>query len=397
MPSDQPSFARLVTWLTAIILAAAIVATVVLAADVLMLLFLGLLFGVFLCQCSKLIGKILPWGYAVNLSGVTVLLLCITAATLVGLGVSLDHQIEQASTNLDSSIEEVEKWLKTRPAVFNMVKKVPFSAELFSDDFVGQPSKKTEKDGERNQPDNPPGQQAQQSKTDSTTESDPFQIKETTGSAIRTASGRVIQTVQNMMKTTFGLLANVGIIFFVGIFLASDPGLYRDGFAQLFPVERRSRIAEVMNLMAESMFRWIIGRFIAMLLTGVGTAIALATLGVSMPITVGIATGLLTFIPNIGGIIALVLAALMALPQGPMTVVWVVAAYGVIQLVESNLITPMIQQYQTSIPPALLISFQLIFGVLNGFLGIMIATPLLAAVMPMVKEFWIKDALGDSS
>ena len=149
--------------------------------------------------------------------------------------------------------------------------------------------------------------------------------------------------------------------------------------------------------MAESMFRWIIGRFIAMLLTGVGTAIVLAVLGVPMPITIGIATGLLTFIPNIGGIIALVLAALMALSQGPMTVVWVVVAYGAIQLVESNLITPMIQQYQTSIPPALLISFQLIFGVLNGFLGIMIATPLLAAILPMVKEFWIKDALGDST
>jgi predicted PurR-regulated permease PerM len=375
----------------------AIVATVVLAVDVLMLLFLGLLLGVFLCQCSTMLGRVTPWHYAINLGGITVLLLSIAMGTLFGLGVSLDNQFDKASANLDSSVEKIEKWLKSRPTVFDMVKKVPFSNELFSKEFVNDPLEQAETTETAPGSEREWNGRGERSKSEDSIDADPLQIKKTAESAIRTAGGRVIQTVRKMMGTTFGLLANVGIIFFVGIFLASDPVLYRDGFAKLFPIQRRSRIAEVMDLMAESMFRWIIGRFIAMLLTGVGTAIVLAVLGVPMPITIGIATGLLTFIPNIGGIIALVLAALMALSQGPMTVVWVVVAYGAIQLVESNLITPMIQQYQTSIPPALLISFQLIFGVLNGFLGIMIATPLLAAILPMVKEFWIKDALGDST
>jgi predicted PurR-regulated permease PerM len=375
----------------------AIVATVVLAVDVLMLLFLGLLLGVFLCQCSTMLGRVTPWHYAINLGGITVLLLSIAMGTLFGLGVSLDNQFDKASANLDSSVEKIEKWLKSRPTVFDVVKKVPFSNELFSKEFVNDPLEQAETTETAPGSEREWNGRGERSKSEDSIDADPLQIKKTAESAIRTAGGRVIQTVRKMMGTTFGLLANVGIIFFVGIFLASDPVLYRDGFAKLFPIQRRSRIAEVMDLMAESMFRWIIGRFIAMLLTGVGTAIVLAVLGVPMPITIGIATGLLTFIPNIGGIIALVLAALMALSQGPMTVVWVVVAYGAIQLVESNLITPMIQQYQTSIPPALLISFQLIFGVLNGFLGIMIATPLLAAILPMVKEFWIKDALGDST
>ncbi len=397
MPADHSPLARPASWSFAIVMVSAIVATVVLAVDVLMLLFLGLLLGVFLCQCSTMLGRVTPWHYAINLGGITVLLLSIAMGTLFGLGVSLDNQFDKASANLDSSVEKIEKWLKSRPTVFDMVKKVPFSNELFSKEFVNDPLEQAETTETAPGSEREWNGRGERSKSEDSIDADPLQIKKTAESAIRTAGGRVIQTVRKMMGTTFGLLANVGIIFFVGIFLASDPVLYRDGFAKLFPIQRRSRIAEVMDLMAESMFRWIIGRFIAMLLTGVGTAIVLAVLGVPMPITIGIATGLLTFIPNIGGIIALVLAALMALSQGPMTVVWVVVAYGAIQLVESNLITPMIQQYQTSIPPALLISFQLIFGVLNGFLGIMIATPLLAAILPMVKEFWIKDALGDST
>ena len=118
-------------------------------------------------------------------------------------------------------------------------------------------------------------------------------------------------------------------------------------------------------------------------------------LGVPMAITVGIITALLTFIPNIGGIIALALAMLMAFTQGPMTVLWVIVIYSVLQLIESNVISPLIQQHQTSIPPALLLSFQVILGALTGFMGLLVATPLLAATLVAVREFWIKDVLGD--
>ena len=209
--------------------------------------------------------------------------------------------------------------------------------------------------------------------------------------------GALFKAFQNMIGTTFGLIANMGLIFFVGMFIAVNPPLYRDGFARLFPIERRKRITEVMDQMSDSMYAWLNGRFIAMLITGVGTAIALWLLGVPMPISIGVITGLLTFIPNIGGIIALALAMMMALTQGPMTVVWVVVVYAVLQLVESNIVTPLVQQHQTSIPPALLLAFQIVLGALTGFLGLLVATPLLAAGLVGVQEFWIKDVLEEDS
>jgi predicted PurR-regulated permease PerM len=380
------SLSKITAWLVSLTLFVAFSATVVLAADVLMLIFLGLLFGVFLTHCSQLAGKISPLSRSQNLALVTVLLFGVTLATLYGVSMSIDGQLDKASEKLDLSVAKVENWLKERPAVFATVKKIPFSDELFSQSDESTPERKSAQQNQTEKGDAENGGSGSDS-------SDSFQIDQTTGKAIQTATGRAVKTLQKAVATTFGLLANIGIIFFVGLFLAIDPTLYRDGFAKLFPVRKRKRITEVMDMMGSSMFRWIIGRFVAMLLTGLGTAIALAVLGVPMPISIGIATGILTFIPNIGSIIALVLASLMALSQGPATVGWVVLAYGAIQLVESNVITPMVQQYQTSIPPALLISFQLVFGVLNGFLGLMIATPLLAALLPLVRELWVKDVL----
>ena len=377
-------------WLLSAVVIVATGATIVMASGILMLIFLGLLFGVFLTQCSELVSKHLPIGYRANLAIVTTVLLLIAGGTIFGLGLSLDNRLEQASERLDSSVDKLEQWLNDRPVVLETVRKIPFANELLAQ---GDFSQNSDQEVETESPQNEEGNEDKNGVDDS--QSEDLKLDAPTDEMVQRVSGRVIRVLQQMLSTSFGLLANVGIIFFIGIFLAVDPKLYRDGFAKLFPVPKRERVTEVMDLMSDSMFKWIIGRSLAMLLTGVGTAIALWLLGVPMAITIGIATGLLTFVPNIGAVIALVLASLMALSQGPATVGWVILAYAAIQLVESNIISPIIQQYQTSIPPALLISFQLVFGALAGFLGIMIATPLLAAMLPLVNETWVKDYLGD--
>lgn len=115
-----------------------------------------------------------------------------------------------------------------------------------------------------------------------------------------------------------------------------------------------------------------------------------------MPMTVGVITGFLTFVPNIGAIISLALAILLALSQGPEIVIWVIIVYAALQLVESNIVTPIIQQKKTSIPPALLLAFQLIMAALTGFLGVMVATPLLAASITLVQEVWIEEVIEGS-
>lgn len=144
----------------------------------------------------------------------------------------------------------------------------------------------------------------------------------------------------------------------------------------------------MMDCMAETLWRWLVGRFASMVLTGLGIGIALWFLGVPLPLTLGVLTGLLTFIPNIGAAIALGLAMFVALPTGIATVGWVVVVFFAFQLVESYVLTPMIQQYQVSLPPALLISTQALMGGILGFLGALIASPMLVLILVLNREVY---------
>jgi predicted PurR-regulated permease PerM len=109
--------------------------------------------------------------------------------------------------------------------------------------------------------------------------------------------------------------------------------------------------------------------------------------------TLGILTGLLTFVPNIGAAIALLLAVMLALPQGTGTVAAVVVGYMVVQLVESYVVTPLIEQKAVSLPPALVIAFQAVMSVLFGFVGAVVASPVLAAGKTIVEMLYIEDHL----
>ena len=126
-----------------------------------------------------------------------------------------------------------------------------------------------------------------------------------------------------------------------------------------------------------------------------GVAIVLALIGVPMPITLGIVTGLLTFVPNIGPIIALALAVLVALPKGMTVVGLTIAGYVGFQLLESYVLTPIIQKRQIAMPPALILIAQLLMGVVAGFLGIAVATPLVAVAMVVVGILYVERHHGE--
>ncbi|MEL7499917.1 MAG: AI-2E family transporter [Planctomycetota bacterium] len=368
MDSSQNSWETFGRQVALILLAttmvAAVATTLVVAKDFILLLILGILFGVFLTKTASLLKSILPIGYEWNLVIVMFLLLLLLGGGLTMFGVQIENRLNQTSLKLDEANEKLNDWLDEHQIAAQMFKKIPFAKTLVRE---AKPEKSNKGSGKQELP----------------------------MSAIQPIAGQTLAVFQQMLGTTLGMVANLGLMFFVGVFLAINPTLYRDGFARLFAKDRRDRVKEVMDQMGEAMFAWLNGRFIAMLITGLGTAIALLILGVPMPFTIGVITGLLTFIPNLGGLIALALAMIMALTQGPMTMVWVIVIYAGLQLIESNIITPLVQQHQTSIPPALLLSFQVVLGALTGFLGLLVATPLLAAGMVVVRQIWIRDILGD--
>jgi predicted PurR-regulated permease PerM len=112
-------------------------------------------------------------------------------------------------------------------------------------------------------------------------------------------------------------------------------------------------------------------------------------------VALGVLAGLLTFVPNVGPIVAAVPQALLALQVGAATVVYVIIFNVVLQTIESYLLTPMVQQYEVSLPPALTIFAQLLMAVLVGVIGIIMAAPLTAAIMVLVQILYLRDRLHD--
>lgn len=200
----------------------------------------------------------------------------------------------------------------------------------------------------------------------------------------------------NLFSTAFGALANLVIILFVGLYLAIDPGLYTTGFVRLVPRAKRARAREVLHVLGYTLRRWLIGRFFLMTVIGVLIAFGLWVLDVPLAVTLGIIAAVLTFIPNIGPVLSAIPAVLLGLSAGGLTTAaYVVGLYLVVQTVESYIFSPVVEQRTVSLPPVLVITAQVLLGIGLGALGLLLATPLFAVVLVLVKMLYVEDTLGD--
>jgi predicted PurR-regulated permease PerM len=90
--------------------------------------------------------------------------------------------------------------------------------------------------------------------------------------------------------------------------------------------------------------KWIAGKLFSMLVVAILSTVGLYVLGVALALSLGIIVGILSFIPNLGPIIALVPAALIGFTIGSDTALHVAILYVGVQALESNIITPLVQK-----------------------------------------------------
>ncbi len=206
-------------------------------------------------------------------------------------------------------------------------------------------------------------------------------------------SGEGTSAAASAVSTTFGALGNMVIIAFIGLYGAIAPGVYRRGLVWLVAPALRARTEEILDKLAKSLRDWLSAQLLAMAVVGVLTTLGLWLIGIPLAVLLGLIAAILAFIPNIGPILAALPAVLLALPEGMTTTLLVVGVYVVVQAVESYVITPLIQQEKVSLPPALVISAQLLLGVLFGLLGLILAMPLTAVAVTLVREAYVRDYL----
>lgn len=195
---------------------------------------------------------------------------------------------------------------------------------------------------------------------------------------------------QQFFTSTFGVLGDVYVILFIGIFLAVSPQTYKEGVVLLIPKAGQSKGIELINKMGLNLKNWMKGKLFSMLVVGIFTAIGLALLGIKLWLVLAILAGLISFIPNFGPVIALIPAVLIALLDGPDKALMVIGLYVLIQFLESNFITPLVQQKMINLPPAMILTVQLLMGSLTGGWGLILATPIAVIVIILVQNLYIK-------
>lgn len=206
----------------------------------------------------------------------------------------------------------------------------------------------------------------------------------------------VLSRVSGYFSSTLGALTNLSLMLLLSIYLASEPKTYIRGFTKLFPPKQRKRVREILYEIGETLSWWLVGKGASMLFIGILTWIGLSILGVPLALTLGLIAGLFSFVPNFGPILSAVPAILLAFIDSPTTALYVLILFVFVQLVESNLVTPLIERRTVELPPVLTIVSQLALTILLGAVGLILATPILAVVMVLVQTLYIQDVLGDN-
>jgi predicted PurR-regulated permease PerM len=301
-----------------------------------------------------------------------VLIVLVALGGLTGLGLlvapQISGQLKELREQLPQAIERVERWVQQRGGgVAEIIRAIP--------DTTGQQADTAGREGKERQGGQAPAMDIRQGLT-----------RQLAG------AGRHFFSV---FSSTVSILGGLIVLLFVAIFVAADPGLYHRGLMHLFPHRSRRKAGEVLSATATTLRRWLVMQMIGMMAIGSVTTVVLLLLDVKAAIALGIIAGLLEFIPYMGPILSAVPAIAMALVDGPEKAVSVALAYTAIQQLEGMVVQPLLMKEGLELPPVITILGQALFALVFGFLGVLLAVPILATVMVPVKMLYVRDVVGD--
>jgi predicted PurR-regulated permease PerM len=209
------------------------------------------------------------------------------------------------------------------------------------------------------------------------------------GSALRREITHQLTSAQRsflgVLRSTFAIAAGVLLVLFVAAYIGADPELYRGLLLEMVPEEKRPHAALTMRRVGDTLRAWLTMQLIAMIVIGGVTTIFLFEIHVKAALPLGILAGLLKFIPIVGSIVAAIPAMAMGFIDSPHKALVILIGYVVIQLVENHLLVPVLMKAGVDIPPALTLGIQALMSVLFGFLGLLLAVPMLAAIMTVFR------------
>ncbi len=203
-------------------------------------------------------------------------------------------------------------------------------------------------------------------------------------------SQKLLETATSLLNTGFGVMAELYIIVFLGMYFTVNPNLYRNGILYLFPNRRKDCGRMILSRINNVLKGWLKCILISMLLITMLIAVSLTIVGLPVTMVLGLITGLLELVPNFGPILAMIPGVLLAWTISTKTAILVAFVYIACQTIVESIVAPLLQKKIIHMPPALTLISQLIMGILQGLMGIILAVPLLAILIIVVDELYVK-------
>ena len=199
----------------------------------------------------------------------------------------------------------------------------------------------------------------------------------------------------SVFYSSLGVIISILFLLALTLMLLADPTPYRRGFIRLFPAFYRRRVDRILDLCGEALQGWLVGILFNMIIIAVLSFIGLLILRIPLALSQALLAGVLTFIPNVGPTLSVLLPMAIALLEAPWKSGAVLILYIIIQQVESNILTPIVMAQQVSLLPAVTLLSQVFFATFFGFLGLFLALPLTVVGQIWFKEVIIKDILDE--
>src|SRR4051812_20931971 len=206
-------------------------------------------------------------------------------------------------------------------------------------------------------------------------------------------AGAEEKAVKGVLGIFSGLTAMV-LVLVLGLFLVSEPKQYAKGLRLLVPARYEEVFDTSLEKVSTDLRKWVGGILVSMTIMGVLTAIGLALAGIKGWFVLGILTFFGTFVPYVGAIASAIPGLLVAAAEDSTHVLYALAVYVGVHLVEGYLVQPLVMKRAVKLQPALLLVWQGFFGAVFGLVGTIVATPVLVCVQVLTKHLWVERRLG---
>jgi len=360
------------------------------AHPVVFLFFLGVLFGLPLAQGTDWLEK-RKVPRAIGTAVILTVFLGLLTAGAVGMAPILRAQSKELQDRLPEAMDKIDAWLGHRA---NGVLGILFNEESSSDTLRTAATQRGAIQADSTEQDEvvldsaltepqtvPAGAVAHKPTTRADTVAAGGNLRHEITKQFRGAQNSFLR----MLTSTFAVTGAFLLVLFIAAYIGVDPALYHGGMLELFPPRQRPRVALTLASLSTTLRRWLVTQLIAMLVIGAVTTVFLFAIHVKAALPLGILAGILKFIPIIGSIFAAIPAIAMAFIDSPHKALIVGIGYLVIQFMENHLLVPILMKRGVNIPPALTLGIQALMALLFGFLGLLVAVPLLAAILTIAR------------